>query len=175
MNWIRNTLTTMVVAAAAAGALVIGAPAAQAAPCGPDMDRAGTASAFKFGCTQGQFDSLFRNAVAGPIPRNVVMNGGVRPIGDVDPGATDAVAALWQGKHFYNGWLNNRVLGGETVSANVFYGLSARDGKPVVRIDYARAGVPFAHDELRQLPNGVYLGYGYLNNSAFVDFWVYPA
>jgi hypothetical protein len=175
MNRIRTTLTSMVVTAAAAGALVIGAPAAQAAPCGPDMNRAGTVSALKFGCTQGQFDSLFRNAPAGPIPWNVVMNGGVRPVGDANPGATDAVAGLWQGKHFYNGWLNNRVLGGENVSASVFYALSARDGKPVVRVDYARSGIPFAHDELRQLPNGVYVGYGYLNNTAYVDFWVYPA
>lgn len=172
---IRNTLVSLVVTAAAAGALVLGAPAAQAAPCGPDMDPPATVNALKYGCNQVQFDALFANATAGPVPQNVVMNGGVRPVGGANPDASNVAAALWQGKHFYNGWLNNRVLGGESVAADVYYGLSARDGKPVVRIDYARAGIPFAHDELRRLPNGVYLGYGYLGNDAYVDFWVYPA
>lgn len=175
MKRIRIALVSLIMGAAAAIALVVGTPAAQAAPCGPDMNRANTVNALKYGCSQGQFDTLFGNAPAGQVPRNVVMNGGVRPIGGADPGASNAAAGLWQGKHFYNGWLNNRILGGEGIAANVYQGLSVRDGKPVVRIDYSRSGIPFAHDELRQLPSGVYLGYGFLGNDAVVDFWVYPA
>ncbi|MFT4127474.1 MAG: hypothetical protein QM662_14745 [Gordonia sp. (in: high G+C Gram-positive bacteria)] len=132
-----------------------------------------TVTALRQTCTQAQFDALFRRLPAGALPKNVVMNGQVRPIGAPNPAATAAASSIWAGKHFYNGWLTNRVLGGESISAAVRYGRSVIDGKPVVRIDYARSGAPFGHDELRALPNGVYLGYGFLDNTRQVDFWVW--
>ncbi|GAB93893.1 hypothetical protein [Gordonia rhizosphera] len=175
---LRRGLSAVLVAGAAAGMSVAGVGAARAAPVCPTNLNAPvavseTVAALGETCTQAQFDSLFGRLPAGPLPTNVVMNGQTRPVGAPNPTAMAAAAAVWSGKHFYDGWLNNRVLGGEGVAANVRYGLSAIDRKPVVWIDYSRSGLPFAHDELRRMPNGVYLGYGFLNNVPQVDFWVW--
>lgn len=161
-----------------AGALVGVAPAEAAPRCpttatltarsSPSM----TAAALRDSCTQRQFDRLFAGAEAGAIPLGV-MRGQTRPVGPPNDAASAAASAIWAGKTFHRGWLTNRAFGGEIVPADVYYAPSAVDGRRVIRIDYRRAGLPFAHDELRRLPNGVYLGYGFLGADKAVDFWVW--
>ncbi|MDY6809757.1 MAG: hypothetical protein SW127_12170 [Actinomycetota bacterium] len=176
---VRWAVASLLVAVgAAAGVFVADAGVASAAPaCPTNLDTriavSATVNALRDSCTQQQFDALFGRLAAGPLPTNVVMNGQTRPVGPPNQAAGAAAAAVWSGKHFYNGWLNNRVLGGEAVAANVHYGLSVIDKMPVVWIDYSRAGLPFAHDELRRMPNGVYVGYGFLGEVPMVDFWVW--
>ncbi|MCF8587365.1 hypothetical protein [Gordonia liuliyuniae] len=168
----------IVLAVIAAAGLVVAVPTqAHAAPKCPttvtaSTSKAATVSALRNSCSQAGIDRLFRTADAGAIPKGV-YHGQTRPIGGPNDAASDAASAIWSGKHFYNGWLNNRVLGGEALSANVYYGPSTVDGKRVVRIDYARSGLGFAHDELRRLPNGVYVGYGFLGADKGVSFWVW--
>lgn len=101
------------------------------------------------------------------------MKGQTRPVGGPSNAASSTASAIWSGKTFHQGWLTNRAFGGEILPADVYYAPSAVDGKRVIRIDYRRSGVPFAQDELRRLPNGVYLGYGFLGNTKAVDFWVW--
>lgn len=133
---------------------------------------ASTVSALRNSCSQAGIDRLFRTAPAGAMPLGV-YRGQARPMGGPNNGASSAVSTVWAGKHFYRGWLTNRVFGGEALPASTYYGRSALDGRPVVRIDYARSGLGFAHDELRRLPNGVYLGYGFIGASRQVSFWVW--
>ena len=173
----RRGISIALGVAAAAAVTVSATGAAQAAPACPNPASRIATSAFlqalRDSCSQAQFDAMFASAPAGAVPVNLVMNGQLRPMGAPNPAASAAAGALWQGKHFYNGWLNNRVLGGEALFAGARLGRSVIDGKPVVRVDYARSGLGFAHDELRRLPNGIYLGYGFLNDTPQVNFWVW--
>ena len=159
-------------------ALAVAVPgAAEAAPVcpatvSPTASKAATAAALRDSCSQAGIDRLFRTAEAGALPVGV-YRGQTRPIGGPNNAASSAAGAIWSGKHFYRGWLTNRVLGGEALPANVYYGRSSLDGKRVVRIDYARSGLGFAHDELRRLPNGVYVGYGFVGGGRQVSFWVW--
>ncbi|GAC57824.1 hypothetical protein GOHSU_25_00590 [Gordonia hirsuta DSM 44140 = NBRC 16056] len=159
-----------------AGALVAPSPAAAAPACpvNPTTRVAprAIAAALRDSCTQAQFDRLFSRADAGPIPRGA-LHGQARPVGAPDAAASAAIAAIWSGKTFHRGWLANRALGGQILPADVYYARSVIDGRRVIRIDYRRSGLPFAHDELRRLPNGVYLGYGFLGATKAVDFWVW--
>lgn len=173
----RNLLASMLAAAAlGVGAMTAVAPAEAAPRCpGSVSERTSpvaTAAALRDSCSQAQFDRLFRTADAGRIPLGP-MNGQTRLVGAPNSAASSAAAAIWSGKTFHRGWLTNRALGGEIVPADVFYAPSVVDGKRVIRIDYRRSGLPFAHDELRRLDNGVYLGYGFLNGAKSVDFWVW--
>ncbi|MFT4088951.1 MAG: hypothetical protein QM658_17700, partial [Gordonia sp. (in: high G+C Gram-positive bacteria)] len=136
------------------------------------MSRTATAQALRDTCTQVQFDHLFRTAHAGPMPLGA-MHGHVRPVGPPNDAASAAASSIWIGKTFHRGWLTNRAFGGEILPADVFYAPSTVDGKTVIRIDYRRSGVPVGHDELRRLSNGLYLGYGFLNDGKAVDFWVW--
>lgn len=159
-----------------AGAIVGVAPAT-AAPACPSATttqaaRGATAQALRDSCTQSQFDRLFAAATPGPIPLGV-MKGQTRPVGGPDDALSSAASAIWGGKTFHLGWLLNRAFGGEILPADVYYAPSVVDGKRVIRIDYRRSGLPFAHDELRMLDNGVYLGYGFLGDAKAVDFWVW--
>lgn len=163
----RVGIAAVVAAAATAVAALLGASPATAAPgC------TGSVTSLRDVCSQRQLDALFLSRPAGPIPYGVT-NGQVRPLGGPNPVATFALTPLWQGKHFYPGWLTNRVLGIEAFPADVYYGRSVLDGRPVIRIDYRRSGFSAGHDEIRMLANGVYLGFGYLNNVRQVDFWLW--
>lgn len=159
-----------------AGALVAPTPAAAAPACPVNpttrMAPRAIAAALRDSCTQTQFDRLFARAEAGPLPRGE-MHGQARPVGAPDPAASAAIAAIWSGKTFHRGWLTNRAAGGQILPADVYYAPSTIDGRAVIRIDYRRSGLPFAHDELRRLPNGVYVGYGFLGGAKAVDFWVW--
>ena len=161
----------------AAGLLAAVPATAQAAPrCPVDVtsssSKTATAAALRDSCSQAGFDRLFRLTEAGTMPLGV-YRGQTRPIGGPNDAASSAASAIWAGKHFYRGSLTNRVFGGEALPANVYYGRSTIDGRRVIRIDYARSGLGFAHDELRRLPNGVYLGYGFLGGDRQVSFWVW--
>ncbi|QRY64775.1 hypothetical protein JVX90_17550 [Gordonia sp. PDNC005] len=165
----------MFAAGCAATAALVAVPAqADAAPRCPTTviaatSKAATVSALRNTCSQAGVDRLFRAAQAGALPVGV-YNGQARPIGGPNNGASSAIGGVWAGKHFYRGWLTNRVLGGEALPANVYYGRSAVDGKRVIRIDYARSGL---HDEIRRLGNGVYLGYGFDGPRRIITFWVW--
>ncbi|MFZ2511321.1 MAG: hypothetical protein WAW85_09565 [Gordonia sp. (in: high G+C Gram-positive bacteria)] len=173
----RNLLASALAAVAlGAGAVTIVAPAEAAPQCPGNVNArsaaALTAAALRESCTQGQFDRLFTAAEAAKMPMGT-MNGQTRPVGGPNVAASSAASAIWAGKTFHRGWLTNRAFGGEVLPADVYYARSVLDGKRVIRIDYRRSGLPFAHDELRRLPNGVYLGYGFLGASKAVDFWVW--
>lgn len=169
-------VTLAALALGAGGAAVVDAPADAAPRCPSAVTaqtpRSATVAALRDTCSQGQFDRLFRSAEAGRLPLGV-MNGQARPVGPPNTAASNAIAAVWGGKTFHRGWLNNRALGGEIVPADVFYARSSVDGRRAIRIDYRRSGLPAAHDEIRRLPNGVYLGYGFLNGGRAVDFWLW--
>lgn len=173
----HRTLLASALAAVTLGAgALVGVAPAQAAPRCPTADttmsRSATAAALRDSCTQAQFDRLFRTADAGAVPLGV-MKGQTRPVGPPNDAASAAASAVWAGKVFHRGWLTNRAFGGQIIPADVYYAPSAVDGRRVIRIDYRRSGLPFAHDELRRLPNGVYLGYGFLGGNKAVDFWVW--
>jgi len=162
--------------AATLGAGAIAAPAQAAPSCIPNptarIAPIVTVNALRETCTSAQFAGLFRRAEAGTIPRGV-YHGQVRPVGGPDAAASAAAAAVWSGKNFHRGWLTNRAFGGEILPADVYYARSVIDGKKVIRVDYRRSGLAFAHDELRRLPNGVYLGYGFIGDMKGVAFWVW--
>jgi len=163
---LRVPLAAAVVGAAAV-LIPVGTGAAAAAGCDASV------AALENVCTASQFDLLFAYSHDVTIPVDAVYNGMVRPLSGPNPVATAAAGALWQGKHFYRGWLNNRLDGLEALPADVFVAPSAIDGRPVLRVDYRRAGIPAGHDELRRLPNGVYVGYGFLNNAPGLQFWIW--
>ncbi|WP_341268288.1 hypothetical protein [Gordonia malaquae] len=174
---VRKSLSMVAAGCAAALALVAAPAPADAAPRCPSTvtaatSKAATVSALRNTCSQAGVDHLFRTAQAGALPVGV-YNGQARPIGGPNSGASSAIGGVWAGKHFYRGWLTNRVLGGEALPANVYYGRSALDGKRVIRIDYARSGLGGLHDEIRRLGNGVYLGYGFDGPRRIVTFWVW--
>ncbi|WP_240193943.1 hypothetical protein [Gordonia sp. PDNC005] len=171
---VRKSLSVFAAGCAATAALVAVPAQADAAPRCPTTviaatSKAATVSALRNTCSQAGVDRLFRAAQAGALPVGV-YNGQARPIGGPNNGASSAIGGVWAGKHFYRGWLTNRVLGGEALPANVYYGRSAVDGKRVIRIDYARSGL---HDEIRRLGNGVYLGYGFDGPRRIITFWVW--
>ncbi|GEE01711.1 hypothetical protein nbrc107696_21570 [Gordonia spumicola] len=159
-------LLPILVAGCAAVLVVIPGTAAAAPGC------SGSVSALRTTCSQASIDRLFRTTDAGPIPMGV-YRGQARPMGGPNTGASSAIGSVWAGKHFYRGWLTNRVFGGEALPANVYYGRSAIDGRRVIRIDYARSGLGGLHDEIRRLGNGVYLGYGFDGPRRIVTFWVW--
>lgn len=174
---IAGALAAVTMTAGTLFGVASGAGTANAAPACPTDFRPRiapitTVMALRDSCSQAQFDRLFRTAEAGSMPLGV-MNGQTRPVGPPNDAASSAASAVWAGKTFHRGWLTNRAFGGEILPADVYYAPSVVDGKRAIRIDYRRSGLPFAHDELRRLPNGVYLGYGFLNNSKSVDFWVW--
>ncbi|MFW0788187.1 hypothetical protein [Gordonia sp. CPCC 205333] len=173
-NW-RHT-TIVVAAAALLGALVVPASAMAAPRCPtPDtrMSVASSVVALRDSCSQGQFDALFARLKVAPLPKNVPLRGMARPIGPSNAGATAAMHSIWSGKNFHRGWLTNQLFGGDLLPASVFYARSILDGRAVMRIDYARSGLGFGHDEMRRLPNGVWIGYGFLNNARQVNFWMW--
>ncbi|GAB08494.1 hypothetical protein GOARA_012_00440 [Gordonia araii NBRC 100433] len=165
--------------AAAAFALVsvpLVSPATAAVPCPSASSRAtvgASVTALRETCSQAQFDRLFATLRIGPLPRNVALHGQARPLGPPNPAATSAMGLVFTGKNFHRGWLINPFAGTEVLPANVFVARSIRDGRAVMRIDYSRSGLGFGHDELRMLPNGVWLGHAYLNNVRQVNFWMW--
>lgn len=176
MRTARTLLVGALAAITVGAGTLVGVAPADAAPSCP-MNVSGiapgtTAKALRNSCSQGQFDRLFRSAEAGAVPRGP-MRGQTRPVGPPNDALSAAASSIWAGKTFHRGWLLNRAFGGEILPADVYYAPSVVDGKRVIRIDYRRSGLPFAHDELRRLPNGVYLGYGFLGAGKSVDFWVW--
>lgn len=172
-SWLASALAAVTLGA---GTVVGAAPVAAAPACPANVNTrlapGATAMALRDSCSQAQFDRLFRTAEAGPIPLGV-MRGQTRLVGPPNDAASSAASAIWAGKTLHRGWLTNRAFGGEILPADVFYARSVIDGRRVIRIDYRRSGMPFAHDELRRLPNGVYLGYGFVGGSKSVDFWLW--
>lgn len=174
---IRRAAVVASGAAVLIGGLLFPAAPAEAAPPCPrafitKIAPIVTVDALRESCTQAQFDALFARGEAGPIPRGV-YNGQARLLGSPDPGFTAAVSGIWSGKIFHNGWLVNRTIAGDIVPADVYTAPSVADGRPVIRIDYRRSGLPVGHDELRRLPNGVYLGYGFLGTTKAGNFWLW--
>jgi len=176
MRFRKTIVAALAAVTLGSGAAVVAAPAQAAPGCIPNQNAriapSATALALRDVCTPGQYARLFRTAEAGPLPIGV-YRGQVRPVSGPNGAASAAAAAVWSGKTFHRGWLLNRAFGGEILPADVYYAPSAVDGKRVIRIDYRRSGIPFAHDELRRLPSGVYLGYGFLGANRAVDFWVW--
>ncbi|MFT3716602.1 MAG: hypothetical protein QM774_11860 [Gordonia sp. (in: high G+C Gram-positive bacteria)] len=172
----RKTLSALLAAVCIGSTAALAAPAGAAPSCPRTVpssaSKVATARALRDSCSQAAFDRLFAGAARGTMPLGV-MNGQTRPVGAPDDALSSAAAAIWSGKTFHRGWLTNRTAAGDLVPADVYVARSTVDNRPVIRIDYRRSGLPFAHDELRRLPNGVYLGYGFLGNARQVDFWVW--
>lgn len=119
---------------------------------------AATVDALRFRCGPGQYDAIFHSVGPGAVPMGV-KNGWV-----VSPPAWAAIAPpFWIGKHFYPGYVRNRLTGAglEGVQGSVYIGSSYADGGPAWYIDYAGSVAFFVHDEIREVTPGVYLGFSH--------------
>lgn len=126
-------------------------------------------------CSAAQYAKLFRTATLGVLPVDQVMDGQARPLRGPDRAVSSTIGGLWSGKSFHRRWLLNRVAGTEAGRAEVFTAASVLDGRPAIRLDYRRSVLSGMHDEIRELPNGVYIGYGFVQNRPVVAFWLWPA
>ncbi|WP_049793728.1 hypothetical protein [Hoyosella subflava] len=159
----RRIITRCVLAGALAvsvtTAAIVGAAPVLAQPSfGPACtinagNPAATVNDLRFGCSDAQYEALFRSLSPGSVPANVTAQGYVRN--------NPAAELVWQGKVFGSGTVQNRVLGQQVFPASVYVGPSYTDGAPAVIIDYAGGPLGFIRDEIREVQPGVYAGYVY--------------
>ena len=122
--------------------------------------------------TSRQLDELFRQSVAGPIPAGESKGTMIVPFG-TGTGFARFIAAIvhavhWKGKIFYpeQGMLYNKVspLGIKVEKARVYTEASWFDGREAIIVDYSTTASFIsrgAHDEVRQVAPGLYLGIVY--------------
>jgi hypothetical protein len=128
--------------------------------------------------SQAQLDDLFRNSLAGDIPRGAGEGTTL-----IAPGTelSEIAAKLihlfaWQGKVFDpdTGELRNKILpvGIEALPAKVYKGESWVDGKECIVVDYSQTLpiAPWGRDEIRQVSPGLYLGLAYMDKLKLWDF-----
>lgn len=113
---------------------------------------------------------IFTQSSAGKIPEgNTVGTAIFMPGTSWGAGLSHIADKLWGGKVFDNkGALLNKILGYETLGADVYKGSSWLDGKESIIVDYNH--IKFlgsaGRDEIREVKPGLYLGIGYPSSNS---------